>query len=527
MSKSEQTMHMTKWAFCVLCGAAALPGCASTGSDASTGDQSALQLAIGMSQSADVASIQFRVTPVDCKTGSPTGPAKVVVRDLEDGTIPGGAGALDNHPLDDGSAHFFADLFLTVPAGCYDVEANPLTASGAPSSACASAVNHGVLVKEAKTTETFLLNQCHGKDPGNLDAIAALNFPPTITDVSFQDSKFGTCNQDEVVCATAVDPDGDPLEFKWTIDPKVASQVTGPKVISTTQDDTTGAVTQCVSFNASQPGKFPIDLKVYDQLWQHGHLVRIEDFLTAAGYPNPSHATNDFFFFAINCGCATNTDVVLFPDVSGSAADDLPIIKASAGALFDALVAAAPDAHFGVASFVDKPISPLGGPGDYVFQIATGGQITDNRTTFVNAVQSLALGNGADAPQSQLESLMQLANHASDLGYRSTAQRFAILTTDAGFHVPGDCTACTHANNGDGVIDPLEDYASVAQLATALVAANIAPVFAVTADQVATYEQLTHDLEALGVKPGKVVTLASDSSNIVDAVLSGLSCPGH
>ncbi|HEX8108034.1 MAG TPA: hypothetical protein VF516_09920, partial [Kofleriaceae bacterium] len=185
------------------------------------------------------------------------------------------------------------------------------------------------------------------------------------------------------------------------------------------------------------------------------------------------------------------------------------------------------DARLGLASFIDKPLSRLGGSGDYVYQVAAGGQITNSHTTFVNAIQGLVLGWGDDAPQSQLESLMQLANHAADLGYRSGSQRFVVMMTDAEFHKPGDCTACTHANNGDGIIDPLEDYPSVAQVANALVAANITPIFAVTEPEVAVYEQLTHDLAALGVNQGSVVTLADDSSNIVNAVLTGLKCPAH
>ena len=40
----------------------------------------------------------------------------------------------------------------------------------------------------------------------------------------------------------------------------------------------------------------------------------------------------------------------------------------------------------------------------------------------------------------------------------------------------------------------------------------------------ATYQDLSDQLTALGVRPGRVVVLASDSSNIVDAVLGGLDC---
>jgi hypothetical protein len=42
---------------------------------------------------------------------------------------------------------------------------------------------------------------------------------------------------------------------------------------------------------------------------------------------------------------------------------------------------------------------------------------------------------------------------------------------------------------------------------------------------VPTYQALSADLTALGVKPGKVLTLAPDSSNVLDVLLDGLECP--
>ena len=63
----------------------------------------------------------------------------------------------------------------------------------------------------------------------------------------------------------------------------------------------------------------------------------------------------------------------------------------------------------------------------------------------------------------------------------------------------------------------LEDYPSIMQLRTALLAANIVPIFAVTADVRPFYESL---VATFGF--GSVVTLTSNSSNLVTAIIDGL-----
>jgi hypothetical protein len=516
----------------LIAGLAAIAGSIACGTADTPDDNAAvakLHLTIALAAVGDVVSTRFEITPVDCMTGSATGPATVIVRALEDGTIPGGIGTLENNPLDEDSAHRFADLFTTVEAGCYDVAATPLNAASEPSAVCAAASKKAVVVLPGKTTEVFLLNQCDGEDSGNVDILAALNTAPHLQSIHFEKSKFASCHESQVVCATATDPENDPLDFKWTVAPEVADSVTGPTIISTSVDSTTGATTQCVSFVPAKEGKFPINVTVFDEISRGGMLVHIEDFLASEGYPHPSRASSDFFFYA-TCACATTTDVVMLHDLSGSFGDDLFQVRANAPGLFDALIAAAPDARLGVASFVDKPISPMGAPGDYVFQIEGGGELTADKTTFTTAVNGMMLRFGNDGPEAQIEGLMHVGTHAGALGYRPEARKFVVMMTDAPFHPEHDCrtltggASCPNDNDGDANIEDDEDYPAINQVANALIAADITPIFAVTADVVSTYQNLTDQLTALGVRPGKVVVLASDSSNIVDALLSGLDC---
>ncbi len=216
-------------------------------------------------------------------------------------------------------------------------------------------------------------------------------------------------------------------------------------------------------------------------------------------------------------------DVQFLQDRSGSFADDIVTVQGLVPQVVAALTAVQPNVEFGVSSFIDKPIAPFGDPGEWVYKQEQGlsASSSDLATTY-NAITTLS---GADEPEAQLEALMQLALHTADIGFRLDSARFVVLFTDAPFHVAGDGAAAgiTTANNGDAVLDGGglgEDYPMIAQLKSALEAANIIPIFAIAIAN--GYESTYQDL-ATQLGRGSVVTLTADSSNIVAAITAGLT----
>ncbi|ESQ87740.1 hypothetical protein ABAC460_18880 [Asticcacaulis sp. AC460] len=214
-------------------------------------------------------------------------------------------------------------------------------------------------------------------------------------------------------------------------------------------------------------------------------------------------------------------DVQFLQDLTGSFGDDIAMVKTLVPAIVSALRAVQTDSRFGVSDFVDKPISPFGAPGEWVYRLSQG--LTADVAAFEATYNNLITYNGVDLPEAQIESLMHLALTAANVGFRADSARFVVLFTDAPFHVAGDGAAAgiLTPNNGDAVIDGGgigEDYPMIAQLKAALESANIIPIFAVTADVTAYYSNLVTELGR-----GTTVTLTSNSSNVVAAVTGGLT----
>ncbi len=213
-------------------------------------------------------------------------------------------------------------------------------------------------------------------------------------------------------------------------------------------------------------------------------------------------------------------DVFFLQDLTGSFGDDLPNVKEVVPQVVVALHEFQKNTQIGLGSFMDKPNGMFGDAKmDYVYN--TDLTMTTDPTVFSMALSTLKLGSGYDLPEAQLESLLQVALHSNDIGFRDNAVKTVVMMTDADYHKAGD--AHLPANNGDGVLDGTpagtgEDYPAVAMLSKALEGAGIVPIFAVTSDVVPIYSDLVTQLGT-----GSVVTLSKDSSDLVSVLKTGIN----
>ena len=198
-------------------------------------------------------------------------------------------------------------------------------------------------------------------------------------------------------------------------------------------------------------------------------------------------------------------DVLFLQDCSGSFSDDVSTVKTLVPQVVSTLSGYQSDLRFGLSSFIDK--------GETIYQ--TNLAMTNSQTALTSALNALTIGSGGDAPEAQIEALMHAAVRTTEVGYRTDSLRVAVVMTDAPFHNAGDTSYVV--NDGDALIET-EDYPTLSLLKSKLVASGLIPVFAVTSGNETTYQDL---VKYLGF--GTVVTLASDSSNLVSVLSKGIN----
>lgn len=236
-------------------------------------ERTGITLGIDFRADADVTGFHFSIRECD------EGPVVVdEVRSLEEMTLPNGIPEFERGPFDEHSEHQFADHFETLSAGCYDVSVQPVTETGEPSSECGSASANEVFVVDGMTTEIMLVSQCEGEAVGAGDFVAALNHPPVIESVDYSPSKFVFECEEVEICVTAFDPNGDPMEFEFeqTAGDKLRF---GPYISETTREG--DRATTCLRAVPVFEDDYEFRVTVYDQLWDQGEMVRVEDYIGA------------------------------------------------------------------------------------------------------------------------------------------------------------------------------------------------------------------------------------------------------
>jgi hypothetical protein len=172
------------------------------------------------------------------------------------------------------------------------VDAVPLTAFGTPSAECATASGDVVTVA-GQTVELFLLSQCLGEDSSGDDNRLIFNTPPRIDDLDFTADKYvGLCEGQQIICATATDPQSQDIEFVWeSLNAVNFVHFIFNGIVSHGRNPD-GSVTECVQII---PLLAPVDLQwrvtVFDLMIHPltGLQVRVEDYLTEIGLAAPSH----------------------------------------------------------------------------------------------------------------------------------------------------------------------------------------------------------------------------------------------
>lgn len=230
----------------------------------------------------DVAGFRFKAVRVKCAPVPTNGATPAVLpgytpyvaeESLQEVNLPGDNGRFEYKKYDDDSSHHFADHYFTVRPGCYNLIATPLDSEGLPSEDCATATLYNEKVYDDAFNEFHLISQCRGRARTALDVMASLNHPPEMT---LSVDKFMCAGAGVVACATASDPDGDPLRFYWK---GLRDYCFVPEVVSRDYDPETGETTQCVVIPSDEAESAPYKVTVKDLAWTGRYKKPIEELL--------------------------------------------------------------------------------------------------------------------------------------------------------------------------------------------------------------------------------------------------------
>ena len=189
-----------------ICLALAVLGCSESAvapSESPPTGQMSLGLAAPPDNLFDVTAVRFEVTPL---AGG----------DVQSRVVPLEAEGLPAAVDPSLAGHRFADWFVVLNPGQYNVRAVPLAAEGQPSRVCA-AVDEDTTVFPEVTTELLLVSNCRGGANGGLDTSVVFNARPYIEELNFRDSKFVCSDEPAVISVVAGDPDGDELTYEWAV----------------------------------------------------------------------------------------------------------------------------------------------------------------------------------------------------------------------------------------------------------------------------------------------------------------------
>ncbi|EGV95377.1 Integrin beta-7 [Cricetulus griseus] len=240
-------------------------------------------------------------------------------------------------------------------------------------------------------------------------------------------------------------------------------------------------------------------------------------FLRAAGYP---------------------VDLYYLMDLSYSMKDDLERVRQLGHALLVRLQEVTHSVRIGFGSFVDKTVLPFVSTVPSKLQHPCPSRLercqrpfsfhhvlslTGDAQAFEREVGRQNISGNLDSPEGGFDAILQAALCQEQIGWRNVS-RLLVFTSDDTFHTAGDGKLggifmpsdgrCHLDSNGVYIHSAEFDYPSVGQVAQALTAANIQPIFAVTGTTLPVYQELSQL-----IPKSAVGELSEDSSNVVQLIM--------
>lgn len=160
-------------------------------------------------------------------------------------------------------------------------------------------------------------------------------------------------------------------------------------------------------------------------------------------------------------------DIAFLIDTSATMSEDLGFLKDAIDDIVASTQSLGTGTRYGLATFEDYPVAPFGNPaGDVPYNRVT--DLTASTTTFTNLVKALQVGDGENAPGSQLTAVRQLLDGTEQtldngfevseelMSFDEDSRQVVVLYTDSNFNTPMNITGYPGPNFSE-VITLLQD----------------------------------------------------------------------
>uniref|UniRef100_A0A8C5U163 Integrin beta n=1 Tax=Malurus cyaneus samueli TaxID=2593467 RepID=A0A8C5U163_9PASS len=219
-------------------------------------------------------------------------------------------------------------------------------------------------------------------------------------------------------------------------------------------------------------------------------------------------------------------DLYYLMDLSASMDDDLNTIKELGSTLSREMSKLTSNFRLGFGSFVEKPVSPF----IKTTCLPTFGykhvlSLTNDAEKFNEIVKRQRISANIDTPEGGFDAIMQAAVCKEKIGWRNDSLHLLVFVSDADSHfgmdsklagivIPNDGN-CHLDHNNEYSMSTVLEYPTIGQLIDKLVQNNVLLIFAVTNEQVHTYENYAKLI------PGATVgRLQKDSGNILQLIVA-------
>jgi hypothetical protein len=194
---------------------------------------------------------------------------------------------LDGMPVRVSDEHVFSAMYWAVDEGCFYVTSRPVDGAGRPIEGCSTVRTPDSFLAGGQTQQFALVSSCDRRVRQGIEVDGTLNHAPTVADMHVERiADTHSCDTLEI-CATARDPDADPMAMRWSVSNQPGDEQSDPLYLpEPTRSTGKTHLSECIQVTPGT-GRWSVEVTVrdltphhhnqHDQIQEDRRLISYED----------------------------------------------------------------------------------------------------------------------------------------------------------------------------------------------------------------------------------------------------------